>query len=213
VRSHRVAALARLLTNGPSRRAVLRGLASAGLGLGIARWQPTAEAKKKHKHKHKAKKPKPTAFGCLDVGKSCKSADQCCSGICGGKKGKKRCRAHGAGTCVQGSPGVCDPQNPTIALCNNDECLCVRTTGGSNYCANGNFNQCSDCTKDADCEALGLPPGSACIPFSEGACAGPCESGMTCVIPCGVEPPEPMAAAQRAWLIDGTLGPSRAGDK
>ena len=35
----------------PSRRDVLRGIASAGLGLGVVRWQEAAEAKKKHNKK------------------------------------------------------------------------------------------------------------------------------------------------------------------
>ena len=44
------------LTNMPSRRDVLRGLAGAGLGLGIARWQATTGAKKKRKNKKKERK-------------------------------------------------------------------------------------------------------------------------------------------------------------
>jgi hypothetical protein len=182
--SHQVDQLARALSG--TRRALLPGalaLAAGWLGIGVT-------GARKHKHKKKPKKPKPNEFACLSVGKRCKSTDQCCSGICTGKKGKRRCRAHDTGTCAQGIPGVCDPENPTIAICNSDACLCMSTTAGSNYCANGNFNQCSDCTKDADCEALGLPPGSACIPFPL-TCTDQCESGMTCVIPCGVAPPEP----------------------
>ncbi|MGH2618407.1 MAG: hypothetical protein ACRDJC_24515, partial [Thermomicrobiales bacterium] len=51
---------------------------------------------------------------------------------------------------------------------------------------------CADCKKDADCEALGFPTGSACLPWSDGQCADDCdEIGMVCAIPCGAEIPEP----------------------
>jgi hypothetical protein len=167
-----------------SRRSLLDGsLALAAGWLGVS----VTEAKKKRK-KRKPKKPKPNAFGCLEVGDPCKSAEQCCSGECEGKKGKKRCRAHGNGTCNQTIPAFCEPDNPTISLCNSDSCVCVRTTAGSNFCTSTQGVQCADCTKDADCEALGFFPGSACLPWSEGQCAGDCgETGMACAVPCGAE--------------------------
>jgi hypothetical protein len=169
--------LARWMTAGPSRREVLRGLAGAGIGLGVARLPDLASAKKK---------TKPNAFGCLEVGDPCQSEEQCCSGICDGKKGKRKCRAHGAGTCRQDLTGLCsDP--PTLATCNDSEtCFCLRTTANSNFCAELGQKLCTDCQKDADCEALGLPSGSACLPTEGALCADHCpKTGMVCLAPCG----------------------------
>jgi hypothetical protein len=164
------------------RRALLGGavaLAAGWLGIG------DAAAKRKGKKKKK-KKAKPNAYGCLDVGDPCKSAEGCCSGICTGKKGKRTCRAHGGGTCRQELTGLCsDP--PTLATCNDSEtCYCLRTTANSNFCAQLGQALCTDCQKDADCEALGLPPGSACLPTEGALCADQCpETGMVCLAPCG----------------------------
>ncbi len=176
------------MTNASSRRDVMRALASLGMGVGAA-WR-IGGAGAKRKRKKKGKKAKSNAFGCLNVGKSCKSAEQCCAGICEGKKGGKRCGAHGAGTCNQAAEGACEAAFPTQTACNNNvNCRCLRTTAGSNFCADlGGQLSCADCRKDADCEALGLPAGSACLPFSTGFCAGNCESGMVCLPPCGVTP-------------------------
>lgn len=194
---NRFDALARQLTDRSSRRDTLRALVGVGIGLRGGRLSGTAEAKKKGKrkgkHKRTNKKAKPNAFGCLSVGKACKSAEQCCSGICQGKKGEKQCLNHGAGTCNQEAQGFCEAANPELTTCNNSSfCLCFRTTAGSNFCEDanpGSGSDCADCKKDADCAALGFPPGSACVPVSEGRCAGQCESGTGCLVPCGFEPP------------------------
>jgi hypothetical protein len=186
VNQNRFGAIARALISKPSRRHLLRGLAGAGLGLGAVRLPSTADAKKKRKHKKRRPKAKPNEYGCLEVGNPCKNADQCCSGICTGKKGKRTCRAHDTGTCQQGLTGICsDP--PTIAFCNNsDTCLCLTSTANSNFCGQTGQVLCTDCQKDADCEALGLPPGSACLPTEGGLCADQCpETGMVCLAPCG----------------------------
>ncbi len=179
------------LTSFPSRRDLLRGLAGTGLGLGMARWHPTTEARKKRKKRKK--KDKPNAFGCLSVDKTCKNAGQCCSGICDGKKEKRRCRTHGTGTCEQDAPGLCTAQNPELLTCNNNaNCRCIRTTAGSNFCYDERSeagSDCADCQQDADCEALGFPVGSACAPVMDGRCAGICETGMMCMARCGVGPP------------------------
>jgi hypothetical protein len=175
----------------PSRRDVLRGLSGLGLALGAARLPVVVDAKKrKHKKKKKDKKAKPNAFGCLEVGDPCKNADQCCSGICEGKK----CRSHDTGTCNQKGPEICSIDPPIALTCNNDAaCRCFGTTAGSIVCAqyaNQELN-CADCQRDADCAALGFPSGSVCAPFTVGACAGQCQSGMACLAPCGVELPPP----------------------
>lgn len=181
-----VAALSRALTGRPSRRDVLRGLFGAGLGLGSPRLAELADAKKRKGSKQK-RKARPNEFGCLEVGDPCQNAGQCCSGICQGKKGKKRCRAHGTGTCQQNLPGLCsDP--PTIALCNGSEsCACLTSTAKSNFCAQLGSPVCIACRKDADCEAAGLPAGSACLPTTGLLCQSECpETGMVCLPPCGV---------------------------
>ena len=138
-----------------------------------------------------------THFDCRHVGIACTRTRQCCSGICRGPQGKKTCRAHGAGTCKQGEPGICTAPQPELATCNNDaDCGCVVTTGGSSFCGDffvpsGCGKACTDCAvckRDADCVRKGFPPGSACAPFSAGRCAGICESGTKCVVPCGAAP-------------------------
>lgn len=177
--------LTRALTE--SRRWLLKGALAAGAGLLVV---PSVEAKKK-KRKHKKRKPRatPNAFGCLDVGDACTDADQCCAGICEGKQGKKRCRAHDSGTCDQALPGICTAPSGAQSACNNrGDCGCFRTTAGSNFCAFSPNTVCADCNSDADCLALGLPPGSACTPFAEGLCTGMCEGGRACMPPCESEP-------------------------
>ena len=135
----------------------------------------------------------PHPYGCREVGDACKRSGQCCSSICKGKPGKKTCRAHGTATCKQGVPGACTAGNPELLHCgSNSDCFCFRTTAGSNYCGDwfGGTKICHACTKDADCEALNLPPGSACVPVAMGNCAAAnCEGGMMCMAPCGSEPP------------------------
>jgi hypothetical protein len=182
----------RSLFRAPSRRAVFRGLAGTGLVLGIARMSDLVEAKKKRKHKKKLKKAKPNAFGCLSVGKLCRNVVQCCSGVCNGRKGKRTCRAHGTGVCDQQAEGICTAVNPRLSACNNaGTCACFETTAGSNFCGNQVVDRaCAECKKDADCEALGFPAGSACIPFFQGNCVGSCESGMICLPPCPPDVPE-----------------------
>lgn len=191
-----ISLVSRMASGVPSRREVVRGLAGAGLGLGRARISDPAVAKKrkrknKHKHKKKERAAKPNEFGCLEVGDACKGADQCCSGICEGKK----CRAHGTGTCEQGVPGYCQtsPLELDKLICNNDfDCFCLHTTAGSNFCALlADGSACVTCQRDTDCAELGFPAGSACVPVSERHCAGTCESGMMCLLPCGYVPPEP----------------------
>src|SRR5687768_4676174 len=82
-----------------SRRSLLVGSLALTAGrFGVS----TIEAKsKKRKRKKKPKKASPNEYGCLDVGNPCQDADQCCSGICDGTKGKRTCRAHDTGTCKQ----------------------------------------------------------------------------------------------------------------
>jgi hypothetical protein len=187
-------ALTRSLGATASRRSLGRALAGGGLGtlLNSALGALAVDAKQK-RHRKKEKKPKPNAFGCVSVGKTCKNAEQCCSGICTGKKGKRKCRAHDVGTCDQEASGICEAGNPLFTVCNGKtDCACFRTTGGSSICGalfNPGLSECAACRRDADCVALGFPPGSSCAPIG-GAflCAGLCETGLACMMPCGSTP-------------------------
>lgn len=171
-----------------SRRSVL----ATGLVLATGRLNASAtEARKKRRHKKRKPKATPNEFGCLEVADPCTSAEQCCSGICEGKKGKRTCRGHDAGTC-QPQPGFCMDPNSLLVPCNNTiNCVCLRTTADSLYCAGLGPSVCADCQRDADCTALGFPAGSACVPVGIGACTGACPGGMMCAVPCGTVLPEP----------------------
>jgi hypothetical protein len=148
-----------------------RTFASA-LGLGALSLPSLADAKKKHhrkhkKHKHK-KKVKRNDFGCVNVGKFCKNNGQCCSGICQGKKGKKKCKAHDESTCQPGQD-VCLGIEVECITTLGDSGACVRTTGNASYCfASGD---CFPCTRDPDCEST-FGAGAACIVCAECAITG-----------------------------------------
>lgn len=172
---HRATSLARMLAGAPSRRHLLRGLAAAGLVWGAAP-RPAAAANRR-------KKIAFNEFGCINVGKLCKTDDQCCSGICQGKKGKKRCKAHGAAGC---NPGVQDSScgtdaNPgTNVVCTtatgNADGLCGTTTGNAGYCLY--TGECYPCRKDAECQEY-CGPKAACI-----RCDGCTETGgRSCAMP------------------------------
>lgn len=165
--------LTQALTAGASRRGILRGLASAGLGLFVARIPGAMEAKKK-----RARKLKRNSYGCVDVGLACRgNSGNCCSGICEGKKprkGKKdksHCAGHNAGICqveaevCTGTEVVCGPNG-----------VCVQTTGKGCFCAAAG-GACAVCQRDPDCVALGWGPNSACLP--EDKCA---ETGGTACV-------------------------------
>ncbi len=194
IHQHGFSALLPSLRGVPSRRDVLRGLAAAGIGLGLTSIPTVTEAKPKRPKKRKRPKPaKPNQFGCLEYNDPCRKHTQCCSGICTGKPGRKRCRAHGAGTCSQQDEGVCTtPDNPGALRCNsNPRCFCFETTGGNNFCgAWFDYRACASCRRDKDCEAIGFPAGSACVPVAKGECTvSGCANGMVCMAPCGATPP------------------------
>jgi hypothetical protein len=149
-------------TGVPSRRDLLRGLASAGLALGIVGRPDPGAAKKKRKKK----KIKRNRFGCVNVGSFCKHAGQCCSGICEGKKGKKRCQAHDTRGCQLADDTCVDEGS---VLCPDDAggankalFLCFQTTGKAGFCGIQVGSQCVACTKDADCVA-DFGAGAACV--------------------------------------------------
>jgi hypothetical protein len=119
---------------------------AATLGLGALGLPGLAEAKK-HK-KRKKKKITRNEFGCVDVGGFCKNSGQCCSGICSGKKDKKKCKAHNTSTCQAGQQEAGCTAEATTVPCDVDG-RCDTTTGKAPYCAGD--GQCFPCTKDADC--------------------------------------------------------------
>jgi hypothetical protein len=198
VDQNRFGALTRLMTTGPSRREVMRGLAGAGLGLGILRLPGLAKAKKKHK---KAPQPVLNEFGCLDVGQPCRgNSALCCSGVSKGKKPKKGkpdkrvCAAHHTGNCTP-QRAICEVEAPVLSLCDlpSDTSHCVHTTGNAVFCGSLlGFTEsihCRACAKDSDCLAFGFAPGSACAILAGSVCdeGAVCASteGRACVPPAG----------------------------
>ncbi|MBL8126251.1 MAG: hypothetical protein U0Z70_16085 [Thermomicrobiales bacterium] len=164
--------LTRMVSRQPSRRTFAGILGPAALGLaGVAQGEVASARKKKKK-----KKVKQNEFGCVDVGKFCNNAGQCCSGICQGKKGKKTCKAHNESTCVSGQAeiGCGGGANVACQTSAGEEGQCDTTTGNAPYCvADGG---CVACKKDADCVAT-CGAGAACI-----RCAGCLATGETACV-------------------------------
>jgi hypothetical protein len=168
--------IARTLSTFQSRRGLLRAL-----GFGALLLPGTASARNKKKRK---KKPKFNDFGCVNFGGYCKSNNQCCSGICEGKEGKKRCGAHDFSTCQAGQ-NACDDAvaAPCVSSTGANRAACDTTTGNAPYCsADGD---CFDCRKDADCVPF-CGERAACIKCAacaeEGvvtACVGPTVDGCS----------------------------------
>jgi hypothetical protein len=147
-----------------------RGFAGA-LGLAVAGLSGLAEAKKKKRKKKK--KIKRNDFGCVNVGGFCKNSGQCCSGICKGKNGKKKCHAHDASTCQAGQQPISCNGGADIACATSTggAGLCGTTTGNAGYCTND--IDCFACTKDLDCQPF-CGPQAACV-----ACNA-CPGGVGC---------------------------------
>ena len=131
------------------------------------------------------------AAACGSEGDPCRRRGDCCSGLCQGPKGKRRCRARGVGTCQQGEDS-CRANPDDVPRCNGkDFCGCFVTTGGSSFCGTGGDR--ARCRSDADCVARGFPKGSACIEANRGICGENCAelSGTACVLPCSAGQPIP----------------------
>jgi hypothetical protein len=169
--------MTRLLAGTSPRRSVLLGLASAVLGLSGARRPNGASAKK-------SKRLERNAFGCVNVGGTCRGRDKnCCSGRCQGKKPKKgerdrsRCVAHDEDTCKKGQNLTgCGGQTVHCTTSTGGTGACRTTTGNAGYCSGD--GQCRRCRKDADCRPF-CGPKAACV-----VCDSPlCEVGTLCVGP------------------------------
>jgi len=140
-------ALTRTLTSGErSRRRLLAGLAgSAAAAVAVA--LGFAEAGALH-------------YDCRHVGKPCTRNSQCCSSRCLGRRDRKKCQAHHAGTC-RVEQNYC---TNSLARCGGGSCVCYRTTGGANFCASTREMECDAvCSTDAQCANLLGTPGAACV--------------------------------------------------
>lgn len=161
--------LTRAISTVLSRRTLAGVLGLSALGL-----PSLAAAKKRKKKKKKAKK---NEFGCVDTGKFCKNNGQCCSGICEGKKDKKKCKPHDQSTCQNGQrEGFCGGVDVLCQTAGGQEGVCDTTTGKAGYCTGG--GTCFACAKDADCIAQ-CGAKAACI-----QCTGcPETNSLACVGP------------------------------
>ena len=159
-----------------TRRFVLGGF-TAVLGLGMERLLDPASAKKRKKRK---KKVKFNEFGCVNVGGFCQNADQCCSGICGGKKGKKKCKDHNSGVGCQEGQHAFDCAGPSVQCTTSTgfSGLCSTTTGNAGFCTHGFI--CMPCRKDAECREV-CGSAAACIQCPD--CDGPETFDTACVSP------------------------------
>ncbi len=137
-----------------SRRDVLHGIAVLAPGL-VGLLAEPAEAGKKRRA------PQLNEFGCVDVGKGCRGKDElCCSGICQGKAPKRGKRDRSK--CVAHNTGGCLPGQETVATPCGTGGFCARTTGNAGFCLMPATGICTNCRKDAECEAA-LGPGAACV--------------------------------------------------
>jgi hypothetical protein len=170
--------IARILTDHPARRALLRGFVGGLVALCAKLIAPhDADAKnwrrnkrqKRKKRRQKPQLPVPNAFGCLDVGQPCRGdSTLCCSGICEGAKptkGKRdtsRCVAHNTGGCSTGPrPEFCFGEDVDCTMSDGTPGACGTTTGNAGYCFNITLRD-QRCTKDTDCREDGFPS-AACI--------------------------------------------------
>jgi hypothetical protein len=136
--------------------ALTRRRVVGGLGLSALSLASRADARHKHKHKKHKHKKKITrnAFGCVNVGGFCKHSDQCCSGICEGKKDKKTCKAHDQSTCEPGQSRLACGGDTDVACMTaaGTDGACLTTTGQGEFCAG--FAECFACQSDADCRVI-----------------------------------------------------------
>ena len=160
------------LTAAGSRRQVILALLAGVAGVGVSH---------------------PVAAGpaCKDVGSRCKRAKDCCSGVCTGKKGKKRCKGHDSGGCQAGATSaICAGTATTCTTKSGAPGTCATTTGNAGYCA-ADTADCFACTKDAECQAF-CGPRAACV-----RCPEECTVGTACM---GAEPGACPVMAARSSL-------------
>lgn len=163
--------LARSFSPVRSRRAALGLAAGAIAALGLSQ---AADTRAKSRHKKSKKKCKEPA--------DCKSGQICAKGKC--VTGQGTCAA-GADTCAGvGDPFCHDPSGKHTCIC------LTRLEGGTRCGVYGNASGCDQCLNDADCFALGFPPGSSCTQDFGTECqaCGNNNKG-SCILPCGAKDP------------------------
>ena len=118
---------------------------------------------------------------CKQNRKPCTDRNQCCSGVCRGPRGNKKCRAApGQGTCTT-DIDTCEIGGQ-VAFCGDPSqgCSCFIRPNGAAFCADTTTFDCLPC---AQC-----PTGTTCVRARNGLCvACPVGTGATeviCVKPC-----------------------------
>jgi hypothetical protein len=215
VDQHRFDTLTRSLIGTPSRRALLRGLAALGLGLGVARLPEAAAAKKTRKRHKKQTTP--------ETPRDEQARLPVAAAHCGPCQKKKR------GTCVpkpDGTPcdggicqhGVCHPHNPTCeeacaGCCYDGQCY----PGDTNANCGKDGAMCAQCPSDDVCQPDGVcgpPPtcghGGACLVFVtsaelSGDLGGLDGADAVCQ---QLAQANSLPGTYRAWLSDETGSPS-----
>jgi hypothetical protein len=115
------------------------------------------------------------------VGNFCQNSGQCCSGVCQGKKGMKKCQAHHQDICQSGDDACLD----TLVLCttsSESDGECLHTTGNAGYCSNEE-GDCFACTRDTDCVPF-CGEGAAGI-ICDTQCNEPGQTGTACLATAG----------------------------
>jgi hypothetical protein len=146
----RFEALTRSLASLPSRRNVLRSLASAGLGLSALRLSDTASAKNKKKGKKKRKKK--VQQGCTPNCTERTCGNDGCGGSCGACGPTQVC--HGGTCCVPESRGAtCAGRCGTWTNTCGQTVACATCAAGQQCLSNGS---CAIvCAVNGDCSGCG----------------------------------------------------------
>jgi hypothetical protein len=160
------------------RRAALGALlAATGTALGLAGGQ------------HAAAQPICDVNGqdcCKVNGKSCHSGDDCCSGRCVRRRGKKVCKQAGnQGWCEVGDDACTGSTFFCGTASDSGACVCFATTKGHSFCGNNSEIQPGncDCTSGKECERR-LGKGARCVRMGAD-CEGACPGATTgCMAPC-----------------------------
>jgi hypothetical protein len=116
---------------------------------------------------------------CQKPGKPCKRGRQCCSGVCTGKKGKRRCRPAPNQSICAVADNVCRVGAPAKDCgVGVESCFCSVTTRGAAFCRATTANEGEPCSSDDECVAR-IGAGAACLTGKpdcafESSCALPC---------------------------------------
>jgi hypothetical protein len=166
-------AVARSLAPSHSRRAII-GIAAGAMTVLVGSGSIGVDARQRAKKKCKAGEKK-----CKN--KCCKRGDICAKGVC--VTGKADC-ANNDDACETGGASV-------LCNCGQKMGLCFQRLQGGVRCSIelGGKTGCDQCRIDADCHALGFPPGSSCVKDSGPFCplCSAADARGKCVAPCNAE--------------------------